>query len=112
VAPTAWHELGATLKAIADPFYVALGAAPVAVEAWRGFAVAWGRVADYYAPAISATPWPQAIAATLVIALPLLPAYQAREAQRRAAARTVGERTAVKRDELAATTSPNGGATA
>jgi hypothetical protein len=87
--PTPWHELGKTLKALADPIYVSLGAQVVPEIAWAGFAEAWGRVVDHYLPAFQQHPLPPALVTTVIVALPLAEALRERAVKRRAAAAAV-----------------------
>ncbi len=81
-APLPWAAFGKTIKATADPLYVAMGATPPPLEAWEAFADAWGAVVDYYLPFVETTPIPKAIIATTMVAMPLLIAWQRKNAER------------------------------
>jgi hypothetical protein len=68
---TAWTLLGPQLKTLLDPVYVAIGAAPVAVEGWTMFSESWGAVVDHYFP-LGAGPWPPALLSTVIVGAPLV----------------------------------------
>lgn len=83
-----WQKLGPTLKALADPLYLAVGASTLDVNVWTMFCISWGGVVDFYAPHWAGTPWAPAILMTSVVVMPLataLPEFQ----RRRAAAKRV-----------------------